>query len=156
MITLYSDPLLLDFIKVCIQLPADEREQIEQFTGQKYDIDGAAIGNYSVAGPKWVARVDGEPIAVGGFVPQRPGVYRDFMMNTPAAFDRRHWFELTRICRRAMDGMIKTGAHRLECIAPAARSRVFRWYATLGYNQEAVLCKYCANGEDAVIFSRTS
>jgi hypothetical protein len=49
-------------------------------------------------------------------------------------------------------------AHRLECIVPApriaARPELVRWYEVLGYNREATLYGYCANGADAVIFSR--
>lgn len=158
MIEVYSNPFLLDFIKVCAKMPQDEREQLEAFTGEKFDIDGAAIGNFTVLGPKWVVKVADEPICVGGFVPQRPGVYRDFMLNTPEAFEQ-YWFSVTRIARRAMDAMFKSGqAHRLECIAPAtrlaARSQIEDWYKVLGYTREAPLWRYCADGSDAVIFSR--
>ena len=158
MIQTYTNPLLLDFIKVCINMPQDEREQLESFTGEKYDIDRAALGNYSVAGPKWVIKADDEPICIGGFVPQRPGVYRDFMLTTPAAWEK-HWFAVTRIARKAMDSMLlsKT-AHRLECVAPASRLAyrpcIEKWYKLLGYTREAPLWRYCADGSDAVIFSR--
>lgn len=157
MIVVYTDPLLLDFIKVCINMPQDEREQLEAFTGEKYDIDRAAIGNYSVAGPKWVIKSDDEPICIGGFVPQRPGVYRDFMLTTAEAW--KNWFTVTRIARRAMNSMLlsKT-AHRLECVCPAqrlnARPEIEKWYAVLKYNKEATLHGYCATGADAVLFSR--
>jgi hypothetical protein len=153
-ITVYTDPLLLDFVKVCINLPEDERRQLEDFTGEPYDIDRAAVGNYCVAGPKWVIKADEEPICIGGFVPQRPGVYRDFMLNTPAAFEQ-HWFAVTRIARRSLDAMLlsKT-AHRLECIAHHSREKAFKWYSVLGYNKEATLYGYCADQSDAVLFSR--
>ena len=154
MIEIYTNPLLLDFIKVCAQMPKDEREQLEAFTGQPYDIDGAAIGNFSVQGPKWVIKADGEPIVIGGFVPQRPGVWRDFMLTTPGAWEK-HWFPVTRFCRRAMDWMLTSKqAHRLECISHHSREKAFNWYRVLGYNREATLYGYCANGADAVIFSR--
>jgi hypothetical protein len=156
MIVVYTDPLLLDFIKVCLNMPQDERDQLEAFTGEKFNIDGAAIGNFTVAGPKWVIKADDEPICIGGFVPQRPGVYRDFMLTTPQAWD--HWFAVTRVARRAMDGMLKNGAHRLECVAPAARlayrPEIERWYSVLNYKKEAPLWRYCADGTDAVMFSR--
>lgn len=158
MIEVFTNPFLLDFIKVCAKMPQDEREQLEAFTGEKYDIDGAAIGNFTVPGPKWVLKVDDEPICIGGFVPQRPGVYRDFMLTTPEAWEK-HWFGVTRIARRAMDAMFKSGqAHRLECIAPmarlAARPAIEDWYKVLLYTREAPLWRYCADGSDAVIFSR--
>jgi hypothetical protein len=157
-IHVYTNPLLLDFVKVCLSMPQDERDQLEAFTGEKYDIDGAAVGNFTVPGPKWVVKSNEEPICIGGFVPQRPGVYRDFMLTTPAAWGK-HWFAVTRIARRAMDGMLRSRmAHRLECIAPAQRlaSRpcIEKWYSIIGYNKEAALYGYCANGSDAVMFSR--
>ena len=157
MIVTYTNPLLLDFIHVCLNMPQDEREQLEAFTGEKYSVDGAAIGNFTVAGPKWVIKADDEPICIGGFVPQRPGVYRDFMLTTPDAWTR-HWFAVTRIARKAMDGMLANGAHRLECVAPmdrlAARPKIEDWYRLIGYTREAPLWRYCANGTDAVMFSR--
>lgn len=158
MIQCYTNPTLLDFIKVCWAMPQDERDQLEAFTGQKYDIDGAAIGNFTVAGPKWVIKADDEPICVGGFAPQRPGVWRDFMLTTPIAWEK-HWFSVTRICRRALNAMFESNqAHRLECIAPmarlAARPQIEDWYKVLGYTREAPLWRYCADGSDAVIFSR--
>ena len=158
MIQTYTDPLLLDFIKVCINMPEDERKQLEAFTGQPYDIDGAAVGNFTVEGPKWVIKADDEPIVIGGFVPQRPGVWRDFMLTTPGAWEK-HWFHVTRICRRAMNAMLVSGqAHRLECICPAsrlaARPQIETWYGVIGYTREATLWRYLADGSDAVIFSR--
>ncbi len=154
MIQVYTDPLLLDYIKVCIALPQDEREQLEAFTGQPYTVDGAAVGNFTAPGPKWVIKADDEPLCIGGFVLQRPGVWRDFMLTTPEAW-AKHWFSITRIARRAMDAMFSSGqAHRLECISHHSREKAFEWYRVLGYNREATLYGYCANGADAVLFSR--
>jgi hypothetical protein len=156
---LFSNPLLLDYIKVCCKLPQDERAQLEAFTGQPYDVDGAALGNFSAPGFKFAIKeaADAEPICVGGFVPQRPGVWRDFMLNTPEAFEQ-HWFSVTRLSRRTMDWMLGTQGHRIECIVPEprlrARPQIEDWYRVLGYNREALLYGYCANGADAVIFSR--
>jgi hypothetical protein len=158
MIKVYTDPWLIDFLKVCANMPQDERDQLEAFTGEAYSVDGAAIGNFTVPGPKWVIKADDEPICVGGFVPVRPGVWRDFMLTTPAAWDK-HWFAVTRVCRRAMDAMFTSGqAHRLECVAPAVRlakrPEIEKWYSVLQYHKEATLYGYCANGSDAVTFSR--
>jgi hypothetical protein len=154
MITIQENPLMLDFIKVCIKLPQDEREQLEAFTGMAYDIDGAAVGAFTSPGPKWVIRADGEPIIIGGFTPQRNGVWRDFLLTTPEAWEQ-HWFPVTRICRRVMDAVLISGqAHRLECVSLASRTKAWKWYKILGYNKEGTLHGYCANGADAIIFSR--
>lgn len=155
MIKVYTDPWMIDFLKICAAMPQDERDQIAAVSGEPYDIDGAAIGNFTVAGPKWVVKADDEPICVGGFVPMRRGVWRDFMLTTPTAWNE-HWFAVTRICRRAMDAMLNSGqAHRLECITLAnRRPEVYNWYRVLGYNREATMYGYYANGADAALFSR--
>ena len=82
MIKVYSNPLVWDFLRVCSQMPEDEREQLEAFVGEKYDTDRAAIGNYEVPGPKWVVKEDDDPIVIGGFVPHRRGVWQDFLLTT--------------------------------------------------------------------------
>ncbi len=158
MIQVYTNPLLLDYIKVCIDMPQNERDHFEVLTGEKFDVDSIAVGNFMVPGPKWVAKVDDEAICVGGFVQQRPGVWRDFMINTPAVWEK-HWFAMSRIVRRLQNAMfVSKQAHRLECVttAPrlAAHPKIERWYNVIGYNREATLYGYCASGADAVIFSR--
>lgn len=160
MIQVFSNPLLLDYVKICILMPADERAQIEAFVGQKYDIDSVAVGNFMVPGPKWVIK-DGNdnPLAVGGFKQQRPGVWRDYMLTTPEAWERKYWFTVTRTCKRVMDGMFTSKqAHRLECVAPAARLKkrpeLEKWYKFLGYCNEGLRHGYCADGSDAVAFAR--
>jgi hypothetical protein len=152
---MYTDPWLSDFLIVCSKLPKDEREQLEAFSGEPYTVDGAAMGNYTVPGPKWVVKDEnGEPICIGGFVPMRKGVWRDFMLTTPAAWEK-HWFGITRYARRAMDAMLYSKqAHRLECIAHHSREEAFKWYKVLGYHREATLHGYCANGADAISFAR--
>ena len=168
MIQVFNNPFLADFLYVASQLPQDEREQIEAMNGVKYEIDGVAVGNYMVPGPKWVIKVGNEfqfeqglavPIVVGGFVQQRPGVWQDFLLTTPMAFLKENAFHVTRACKRAMDAMLYSGqAHRLECIVPAARvesrPELVRWYKLLGYNKEGLRYGYCANGADAIAFSR--
>ncbi|MGH9483997.1 MAG: hypothetical protein ACRD1F_02980 [Terriglobales bacterium] len=154
MIEVFNNPWLVDFIMVCNQMPPDEREQLCALTGEEYNHECAAVGNFTVPGPKWVIKADGQPIVVGGFVPQRPGVYRDFLLTTPQAWTH-HWFPVTRICRRLMDEMLRLPeCHRLECVALGTRTKAFDWYRVLGYTREGVLRGYCANGADAVIYSR--
>lgn len=159
MIKLYNDPYLIDFLKCAAQLPEDEKRQITLLTGYEYDIDGAAIGNFTVNGPKWVAKLeDGTPLAVGGFVQQRPGVWRDFLLSTPLAWNP-HGVALTKILRRIMTGTLQQdGVHRLETVVPAerlaSRPELEKWYKVLGYKKEAPLWRYCADGSDAFSFAR--
>lgn len=153
---LYHTPLLLDYVKVCIKMPQDEREQLEAFTGQPYDVDGAAVGNFMAPGFKFAIKEtpEAEPIAVGGFVYLRPGVLQDFMLTTPEAWTD-HWFAVTRICQRLIRDILRGHAHRVQCICLASReAKNSRWYEAIGYNREATLYGYAANGADAVIYSK--
>lgn len=159
MITVQYEPVLVDYIRVALKMPEDEQKQLEAYTGQQFTVDGCAIGNFQVAGHKWGIYRDAEPLVIGGFSLERPGVYRDFLLTTPEAWAKENWFHVTRICRRLMTAMLASKtAHRLECITPAprlaSRPELYKWYRILGYNNEGVLHGYCANGADAVIFSR--
>lgn len=162
----FNDPWLSDYLQACAQMPQDEREQLEAFTGEPYNVDGAAVGNFAAPGVKVVIKAAeaeedfgmgyAKVLSVGGFVQQRPGVYRDFMINTPMAWN--YGFQVTRICRRLMDAVLLAGAHRIETIVPTARlesrPELARWYKVLGYNEEGRHYGYCANGGDAISFSR--
>ncbi len=150
----YTDPYLTDFLICAHAMPEGERAQVEALTGSEYNPERIAADNFMVPGPKWVIKADDQPIAVGGYVQLRKGVWQDYMLTTPAAFIT-HWFGVTRICRRIMNAMLQSGqAHRLQCIALASRTDVFSWYSTLGMKQEGTLHGYCANGADAVMFAR--
>ena len=155
MIQVYTNPTMLDFLRCAAEMPAGERAQFEASSGEPYDVDAAAVSAYCSPGPKWVIKdEDGTPIVAGGFVPQRKGVWRDFLLTTPLAWEK-HGKAVTRQCRKAMDAMLRSGeAHRLECVALASRTDVFRWYKVMGYHKEGTLYGYYANGADAVIFSR--
>ncbi len=159
MITVHRDVLLMDFVSLALRMPVDEISQLELFTGQRFDVDGVAVGNFVVDGPKWVIRNDNLALVAGGFVPQRPGVWRDFLLTSPEAWLPHNSFRVTRICKRLMDAMFTSGqAHRIECIVPerrvASRPELLRWYKVLGYKQEAILQGYCADGYPAISFSR--
>lgn len=161
MIQVFNDPMLLDYVKACIAMPQDEREQVEAFIGRPYDIDSVAVGNWQVQGPKFVIKDGDVVLAVGGFAQQRPGVWRDYMLTTPQAWEKQYWFQVTRTCRRALDFMFSSRqAHRLECITPVARlearPEIERWYGLLGYYREGMRYGYCANGANAVAFARVS
>lgn len=157
MIKLYSNPWMTDFLRVVSLMPDDERQQVEAFTGEPFNMDAIAVNNFTVPGPKWVVKNEAmEPLVVGGFVPQRPGVLRDFMITTPDAW--KHGLALTRICKGAIDAMLESGAHRVECVVPVvrvqARPEIQRWYSAVGYQKEGILQRYLANGGDAEIWAR--
>jgi hypothetical protein len=149
----YSNPTLADFYMVCHKLPEDEIEQAEAFTGRAFDPEAAAAAYYLRDCPKWVIAADDGPIVIGGFEMLRPGVWQDWLFSTPAAWDQ-HWRSVTKMCKRAMDAMLRTDAHRLQCVSLASRIHAHRWYRPLGLQLEGTLHGYGVNGEDALMFAR--
>lgn len=150
----FKKPTLSDILLICDRLPEDEREQWEAFTGQTFDRDTMALQIASKSGPSWVLCGDGNLICAAGYDYVRPGVWQDWMINTPEAFGQ-HWRSTTKHVRRGMDAMLdQTDAHRLQCISLASRIHAHRWYAVLGLAPEGTLRAYGANGEDAIMFAR--
>lgn len=169
MIKMFKDPFLQDYMYIASRMRADEASQIESLTGEKFSVDGAAVGCYMASGPKWVVKLadteadfgtgDAIPLVAGGFTPQRPGVWRDWLITSPLAWD--YAVAMTRICKKAMDAMLSSGqAHRLECVVPLARvesrPELVKWYKILGYEQEGIRRGYCADKSDAMAYFRTA
>lgn len=144
---------LIDLLQICFQLPPDEREQYEAFTGESYLPETLAVRLYSAAGPKWTITADDVPVFAAGFLELRPGVWQDWAATTPAVW-ADHWRPVTRIVRGVMDEMLQTRAHRLQCVSLASRVLAHRWYGPLGLEREGPLRGYGANGEDAIMFAR--
>lgn len=149
----YRNPTLVDFLRVCADAPTDEREQFEAFSGEQFDAERLAAVYSLHTGPAWVVCAGDRPIAVAGFNQLRPGVWQDWMFSTPVAWTD-HWRGLTKIARRVMDFMLRTEAHRLQCISLASRIHAHRWYRPLGLVREGTLHGYGVNGEDAIMFAR--
>lgn len=152
-VELHHAPLLLDLVQVLAQVSESERAQYRAKTGVELDVDIAAAQIYLQPGPKWVATDGLTPIAVGGFTPVSPGVWRDWMANTPDAFGK-HWRAISKHARRVMDGMLAQEAHRLECVVLASRTEVVDWYGFLGYRFEGTMRHAGAQGEDFALYSR--
>lgn len=154
MLKLYTAPKLIDFLQVCRNIPADEREQYEAFIGRKYDFEEVAAAFSLQPGPSFMLCVDETPIVVAGFQMIRPGVYQDWMFSTPIAWTQ-YWKGVTQYSRRVMNMMLKGDAHRLQCVSLSSRIRAHRWYKSLGLEQEGgVLRQYGVDGQDALMFSR--
>ncbi len=152
-VTLYQNPNLYDFVQVCHLLPQDERDQYEAFTGMPYDANQVAASYSLQPGPSWVMVADGQPICIAGFSEIRSGVYQDWLFSTPVAWEK-HWRVLTKTCKHVMTEMLRTKAHRLQCVSLASRTAAHRWYRPLGLVLEGTLHGYGVNGENALMFSR--
>lgn len=108
----------------------------------------------SVPGPKWEARaIDGEPVAIGGFVPIWPGLGSGWIWGT----DR--WdevvLEVTRAMKRSiLPSLDRRGVHRIECRPMAGNDVVIRWLGLVGFKQEAVTPRFGRGFEDFVLCAR--
>lgn len=156
-LTALVKPMLADYVVICHQLPEDERRQFEALSdGEPYDPERHAITLASTPGPRWaLVGTNGEALAIGGFTYIRPLVWQDWLIGTPAAWTH-HWRTISKHCRRMLDRMLETEAHRIQCVSLADRTAAHHWYRVLGYEREGVLRCYGANGEDAVMFSRVA
>ncbi|MGH6720049.1 MAG: hypothetical protein ACREER_12085 [Alphaproteobacteria bacterium] len=142
--------MLEDFGLMARYMRDDEKAQIEALTGEPYDADRVARLFANVPGPVYACLGrDGFPLLVGGFIPQRPGVYRAWMAGTQAGWDA-HGRTYSRMARRAIRAMLATGAHRVEIVSLANRLSAHNWYERhLGLRDEGVSVGWFADGQDA-------
>lgn len=150
----HKDPTLVEFMQVCARLCPDEVEQYEAFTGELWDPARVAAMYSLHAGPRWVCLADGKPIVIAGFDEIRPGVWQDWLFSVPEAWSPEHFVKVTRGCKRHMDVMLRTVAHRLQCVSLASRTRAHRWYRTLGLQEGHAMPQYGAARQDAIMFHR--
>jgi len=111
------------------------------------------LAQYSTANVALVAAKDpGRALVVAGFIPQRPGVLRTWMLATDEAW-RNYGSELTTYTEVGI-GVQLQKAHRIETICLDSHEQAKAWYPALGLKQEATLAKYCSDGSDAALFVR--
>ena len=154
MLTLEERVSLINLLQVCLDLPADEREQFEAMTNSPYSGEQLAAGLATMSGPKYVILdQDENALAVCGATQERHGVWRVWFLAREEA-----WLvaeEVTSIAVGLIQMMFHDyEAHRLEVVCLAKRSRARRWYERhLGLKCEGVMQKFCANGENAALYS---
>lgn len=121
----------------------------------EYDPNTAAIRFITTPGPAWTfVGEDGLPVAGGGFCPVRPGVYEAWLVGTMERW-ASHWRPMTRLFRRMCQQFLaQDGVHRLQITALASRTAAHEWYERgLGFQRGDRLPAYCADGQDALMFS---
>ncbi len=153
-----TDVSLVDLLMVCQQIPQDEIEQIEAFTGNKYDPEQLAVTTYSSDGIKWTCRLieTGEPIVVAGFFQVGVSTWRSFMLATERAW-AEFGAEVTQHCKEVVDKVAESEEFiRIETICLETRARATAWYPSIGLKFESVLRSYGVNGEDAVMYVRVN
>ena len=149
-------PIVQDYAYLAARLRPDEREQFAAFTGMdRYD-EHVASRAWVMAGGLAYTLIgrDGLPFALGWFEEIRPGVWETSGIGTPEGW-AQHWRAITKESRRRMDALFAAGARRIQITALASRMSALEWYERgLKMQREGVLRGYCANGADAVLYSR--
>lgn len=153
-ITLYQRPALADYLQVCHEACPDQIEQYEALAGDKFEPDVIATKLFLQDGPAWTIYVDDKPVLVAGFTQIRPGVWQDWLVSNARAWEKDVYVGVSRRVRKVMDAMLKTEAHRLQCISLRSRIQAHEWYRVLGLRQEGVLEAYGVDGQDALMFAR--
>jgi hypothetical protein len=133
---------------------SDEEEM--RATIYKGSAEATARLIWSIPGPKWEAcTAEGEPAAVGGFVPVWPGLGSGWLWGTD------HWesvaLEVTRAMKRhILPSLDRRGVHRIEARPMAGNSEVIRWLGLIGFKQEAVTVSFGQGRQDFVLCARVS
>jgi hypothetical protein len=130
------------------------RDRAEIFATRWSDDEDTFIDDVcAIAGVLWrVWMLDGEPVAVNGVVPMRPGVV------TAAAFGTHKWPAILRPMTHwsltYVVPVLRTARyHRGEAHVLAANTDSRRWIEFLGGEIEAVLKSYGRNREDFLLYA---
>ena len=150
-------PNAADILRVCTDLPPDEIEQIEAFTGRPFD--PVAIAE-SMLKQAWLhGLVDAESdeiLVVGCLYLITPSTYRTCFLATNRAW-QEYGKEVTLASVDMLAKVLATHRHaRFETLCLAKRTLAQRWYEMIGLKLESTLPEYGANGEDAVLYVKTN
>lgn len=105
------------------------------------------------AGPMWrLWQYKGEPVAMNGVIPQRPGVV------TAGAFGTEHWHHVVRAMTKWSRGWVipslqHSGYHRGEAVALASNRDGRRFIELLGGEIEAFLSRYGRQRENYILYA---
>jgi len=148
---------LVDVLIVCNDLPQDEIDQIEAFSGGVFDPQDMAVQIMSMGGLKWTCydKETKEPLVVAGFTQTGATLWRSFMLASQKAW-AEYGVEVTLHCRRAVKELVQNKQHiRLETMCLASRDSARAWYPKIGLEYESTLPAYGVAGETAVLYTKT-
>lgn len=150
-----ATPQVQHYAYVAARMRLDEQAQFAALTGRPYDADLCARAAVQCDGPAWVyLDASGFPVLIGGFEPQRPGVFEGWHMAVEGEWDR-YWRSFTKISARLMDDLFASGAHRIQTCALASRPQAHAWYEkALGMTCDGLQPGYFADGQDGLMFSK--
>lgn len=130
-----------------------DKQVHKALTGHEWDADAVAAQTAAYYGPAWVAVDENQvPRAAGGFIQQRPGVFRSWFLS-----DRFCWLHclegITELATRVIAEMVaEEDVHLVETWTLAAHTKTRDWYARIGLSHEATLHGFGASREDVVIY----
>ena len=142
-------------IELCGDIRPDVAHQFEAMYGRKWSAAGVALDIDGRYGEKFML-LDGEgrPVCAAGWEPLRPGVFDGWMVSSMADW-QVHGKSITKYCRRIMEHMLSTGAHRLQIHCLKSRTQAANWYVRgLKMQHNGDLPCYGVNGEDAAVYAR--
>ena len=148
---------LVDVLMVCADLPQDEIDQIEAFSGGKFNPETVALQVMSMDGLRWTCYEleSNQPIVVAGFNSVGATIWRSFMLATNKAW-AEHGVEVTLHCRHAVSNLVRGRQNiRLETMCLASRSKARNWYPSIGLEYESHIPAYGVSGETAVLYVKT-
>ncbi len=152
--TVLTDTTLVDCLMVAKATPPDEIEQIEAFSGRKFDPEDVALALINSGGPTWTIRVKetGEPLVVAGFIQTAPTIWRSFFIANQRAWDE-FGYEVTQHTIETLEKFTDVENVRIETYCLAKRRKACEWYDKVGLTYEATLRGYGVNGESAVLYT---
>lgn len=132
----------------------EERELFRANTGQEFDHEEFLVSLAEIAehGYHHIMWAGEKPIALVGFIPQRPGSLRTWFI-APDDVWEEHGRDLTDACQKLITDLLDQKlAHRIETVTLAKREKARAWYERIGLTYESTLRGYGANGEEAVMY----
>lgn len=141
-----------NLLTICRDLPTDELEAFGKLNSAAFDPTAFAVWALGAPGFNYILHNGDEPLAAAGFLPQRTGVYRTWMLARGLAWSP-YGREVTELVRNSVRDILAEGvAHRVETVTLADRERARDWYSKIGLQFETTLRKYGSRGDDAVLY----
>lgn len=137
------------------KLPEPERVLFKALTGVEFEAQEFMVTLAEMVGDaqhQFTFWAGDKAIAAGGFLPQRPGVFRTWFL-APDESWAHHGDELTEACKELIFKLLDEKlAHRIETVTLEDRAEARAWYERIGLTYEVTHRGYGANGENAVMY----
>jgi hypothetical protein len=133
-------------------MPENEKKLFQVVTGEDFNAENMLVALAELPGTHHIVWNGETPVAVGGFIPQRKGVFRTWFI-APDATWATVGREMTELCSEMLKNMLEDGlAHRIETVTLADREEARAWYERIGLTYESTQRGYGSDGEDTVMY----